>query len=60
MTNKENHQENVRLAKDVFYHGRFFHEGVVQPNKNKKRDEFLVKRRGVVYEAKIMYGLPTK
>lgn len=60
MTNKENHQENVRLAKDVFFHGRYFHEGVVQPNKHKKRDEFLLKRRGVIYEAKSVFGLQEK
>ena len=61
MTNKENHQENVRLAKDVYFHGRYIHNGLVQPNKKKSRDEFILARRErIIYEAKSMYGLQAK
>ena len=60
MNNKERHQENLRIAHGIFYHGRYLMDGQTQPNKNKKRDEYLMKRRGVVYEAKSVFGLQEK
>jgi hypothetical protein len=60
MNNKERHQENLRIAHGIFYHGRYLMDGQTQPNKNKKRDEFLIRRRErIIYEAN-MPGLPRK